>query len=69
MQRISRRLLFVLVAGLVLYYILSRLQIVVLVRVSLWQALFIVAVIIVVLFLALDHLINRGRGSNDQGES
>jgi hypothetical protein len=68
MERISRRLLFVLVAGLVLYYILSRLRIVVLVHVSLWQALFIVAAIIVVLFLALDHLINRTRG-RDRSES
>jgi hypothetical protein len=63
MERISRRLLFFLVAGLVLYYILSRLRIVVLVHVSLWQAFFIVAAIIIVLFLALDHLINRDRGS------
>ena len=62
MQRISRKLLFVLVAGLVLYYLLSRLRIVVLVDVSLGQALLIVAVIIVVLFLGLDHLINRDRG-------
>jgi hypothetical protein len=68
MERISRRLLFVLAAGLVLYYLLSRLRIVVLVHVSLWQALVIVAAIIVALFLALDHLINRDRG-RDHGES
>lgn len=64
MERVSRRLLAVLVTGLVLYYILSRLNIVVLVHVSLWQALIIVAVIIVVLFLVLDHLLNRDRGQN-----
>jgi hypothetical protein len=58
----SRRVLFVLVAGLVLYFILSRLRIVVLVHVSLWQALLITAVVIAVLFLVLDHLINRDRG-------
>jgi 4-amino-4-deoxy-L-arabinose transferase-like glycosyltransferase len=68
MERISRRLLFFLVAGLVLYYLLSRLRIVVLVHVSLWQALVIVAAVIVMLFLALDHLINRDRGK-DQSES
>jgi len=57
----SRRLLFVLVVGLVLYYLVSRLRIVVLVHISLWQALIVTGVIIVVLFLALDHLINRER--------
>lgn len=69
MQRISRRLLFYLVAGLVLYYILSRLRIVVLVHVSLWQGLLAVAVIILVLFLLLDHLINASRGRRAGNES
>lgn len=59
MQRISRRLLFFLAAGLVLYFVLSRLRLVVLIHVSLGQALVIVAIVIVVLFLGLDHLINR----------
>lgn len=58
----SRRLLFVLVAGLVLYYIVSRLRLVVLVHISLWQALIVTGVVIVVLFLALDHLVNRDGG-------
>lgn len=61
MQRFSRKLLFFLVAGLVLYYVLSRLNIVVLIHVSLWQALLIVAVVIVVLFLGLEHLLFRDR--------
>ncbi|MBN1681296.1 MAG: hypothetical protein JW966_13515 [Anaerolineae bacterium] len=64
MQRISSRLLFVLVAGAVLYLIVSRLRIVVLVHVSLWQALLITAVVIIVVFLLLDHLINRSSGSS-----
>lgn len=61
----SRRLLFVLVAGLVLYFVLSRLRIVVLVHVSLWQGLLITGIIILVLFLVLDHLLFRTRSPGD----
>ena len=61
----SRRLLFVLVAGLVLYFVLSRLRIVVLVHVSLWQGLLITGIIILVLFLVLDHLLFRTRSPRD----
>lgn len=61
MKRISRRLLFTLVAGLVLYFVLSRLRLVVLIHVSLGQALIIVTVVIVVLFLVVDHLLNQER--------
>jgi hypothetical protein len=57
----SRKLLFFVVAGLVLYFILSRLNIVILVHVSLWQGLLITAIIIIVLFLVLDHLLFRTR--------
>jgi hypothetical protein len=57
----SRKLLFFVVTGLVLYFILSRLHIVILVHVSLWQGLLITAIIIIVLFLALDHLLFRTR--------
>ncbi|MBN1565141.1 MAG: hypothetical protein JXA10_14955 [Anaerolineae bacterium] len=64
----SRRLLFFLVTGLILYYILSRLRIVVLIHLSLWQGLLAVAVMIIVLFLLLDHLINRNRGNKDEDE-
>lgn len=60
-MRISRRLLFFLVTGLVLYFILSRLRMVVLIPLSLGQALLLVGVVILVLFLGLDHLINRDR--------
>ena len=62
----SRRLLFYLVSGLVAYYVLSRLRIVVLIHLSWWQSLLAVAVVIVVLFLLLDHFINRNRGSKDE---
>jgi hypothetical protein len=61
----TRKLLFFLVVGLVLYYVLSRLRIVVLVHISLWQGLLITAVIIVVLFLVLDHLVFRTRSPRD----
>jgi hypothetical protein len=62
MQRISRRLLFYVVTGLVLYFILSRLHFVVLIHLSLGQALLLVGAVIAVLFLGLDHLLNRDRG-------
>jgi len=67
MPRISRKLLFILVAGLVLYIVVSKLHIVVLVHVSLWQGLLAVAITIVVLFLAVDHLLNREREPRDTG--
>jgi hypothetical protein len=59
----SRKLLFFVVAGVVLYFIVSRLHIVVLVHVSLWQGLLFTAIVILVLFLGLDHLLFRDRGS------
>lgn len=61
----GRRMLFVLVAGLVLYFLLSRLRLVVLVHVSLGQALLVTAAVILVLFLALDHLLFGRRRSRD----
>ncbi|NDJ75255.1 MAG: hypothetical protein GYB65_03260 [Chloroflexi bacterium] len=63
MQRFPRWLLLALVAGVVLYFLLSRLRFVVLVHISFWQALLIVGIVIVVLFVGLDHLLNRNRGS------
>jgi len=61
----SRKLLFVLITGLVLYFILSRLRLVVLVHVWLWPGLLITGIIIVVLFLALDHLLFRTRSPEE----
>ena len=54
-------LLVVIVVGAVLWFVLSRLRIVVFVPLPWWGlALFILGAI-VVLYLALDHLINRNR--------
>jgi hypothetical protein len=64
-MRISRKLLFFVVLALVLYIIISKLHIVVLVSISLWQALIAVAVITVVLFLLLDHLLNRDKSRGE----
>jgi len=58
---ISRKLLFSLVVGLVSYFILSRLRLVVLVHVSLWQGLLITGIAIVVLFLLVEHFFFRTR--------
>jgi hypothetical protein len=58
---ISRKLLFFLIVGLVSYFILSRLRLVVLVHVSLWQGLLITGIAIVVLFLLVEHLLFRTR--------
>ena len=58
---ISRKLLFFLVVGLVSYFILSRLRLVVLVHVSLWQGLLITGLAIVVLFLLAEHFLFRTR--------
>jgi hypothetical protein len=59
-QRLSS-LLAAIVAGAVLWFVLSRLRIVVFVPLPWWGlALFILGAI-VVLYLALDHLINRNR--------
>ncbi|MCD4686942.1 MAG: hypothetical protein K8S97_13510 [Anaerolineae bacterium] len=61
--------MFFLVTGLVLYFILSRLRLVVLIHLSLGQALVVVGMVILVLFLGLDHLINRDRSpSRDTDE-
>lgn len=61
MSSFPRRLLFFLVAGLVIYYILSRLRIIVLIHLSVWQGLLIAGLTILVLFLLLDHLLFRTR--------
>ncbi len=54
-------LLVVIVVGAVLWFVLSRLRIVVFVPVPWWGlALFILSAV-VVLYLALDHLVNKNR--------
>jgi hypothetical protein len=59
-ERLSSLLLAIVVVA-VLWFVLSRLRVVVFVPVSWWGlALFILGAILV-LYLALDHLINRAR--------
>ena len=59
-ERLSS-LLVVIVVGAVLWFVLSRLRIVVFVPVPWWGlALFILGAVMV-LYLALDHLINKNR--------
>jgi hypothetical protein len=49
------------VAVMALWFILSRLRIVVWVNLPWWGLLLLILVPVVVLFLAIDHLINRTR--------
>ena len=61
MRQLARKALFFLIVGMVLYYVLTRLRIVVLVHVSLWQGLLFMGIVIAVLFLGIDHLLFRDR--------
>ena len=54
-------LLLAIVAAVVLWYILSRMHFVILVPVPWWMFLLLILGVILVLYLALDHLINRTR--------
>ena len=54
-------LLAAIVAVMVLWFILSRLRIVVWVNLPWWGLVLLILVPVVVLFLAIDHLINRTR--------
>lgn len=54
-------LLVAVVAVAVLWFILSRLRIVVWVHLPWWGLVLLILVPVVVLFLAIDHLINRTR--------
>ena len=54
-------LLLIMVAVVVLWFVLSRLRIVIFVPMSPWGLVLLILVVIVVLYLALDHLINRTR--------
>jgi len=60
-MKISRRLLFVIAILLVLAFVLSKVRIVFFVPISLGAALLILGGVVLVLFLALDHLLNRDR--------
>jgi CDP-diglyceride synthetase len=54
-------LLLAVVAAVVLWYILSHTRFVVFVPVPWWLFLLLILGVVLVLFLALDHLINRTR--------
>ena len=54
-------LLLVIIVVIVLWFVLSRLQFVMLIPISLWGMMLLILGCIVVLFLVLDHLINRSR--------
>ena len=54
-------LLLAIVAAVVLWYILSRTHFVIFVPVPWWMFLLLILGVILVLYLALDHLINRTR--------
>jgi F0F1-type ATP synthase assembly protein I len=54
-------LLLAIVAAVVLWYILSRMHFVILVPVPWWMFLLLILGVILALYLALDHLINRTR--------
>ncbi len=61
MARVSRSFIGAAVVLIVFWLIWSRLRIVVFVNASFWQILLAFAVLAVVLFLGIDHLLNRTR--------
>lgn len=61
MQNLSRKFIFLTVIIILFALVWSKLRIVVFVGLSLWQAVLIFGVTAVVLFLIIDHLINRSR--------
>jgi hypothetical protein len=56
-----RGLLLVIVVVVVLWYVLSRLHIVILVPLSPWGLVLLILGVIVVSYLVIDHFINRAR--------
>lgn len=61
MQRLSRQLLLLIAIAVVFAVVWSRVQIWIRINLSLWQALLLFGVGVVVVFLLLDHLFNRSR--------
>ncbi len=59
MKERSRRILFAIAVLIVFWLIWSRLRIHVFVRLSGWGAVFWLIVLVLAVFLVLDHLINR----------
>ena len=59
------RFLLLTIAVLIAFWLIwSRLNFVVFVNASFWQILLVFGVLAVVIFLGLDHLINRSRGDS-----
>jgi len=54
-------LLLAIIAVIVLWFVLSRLQFVVFIPISLWGMMLFILCSIVILFLVFDHFINRSR--------
>ncbi len=61
MVRVSRSIIVAIAVLIAFWLIWSKLHIVVWVQASMWQILLLFAVLAVVLFLGLDHLLNRTR--------
>lgn len=61
MARIPRKYIFLAAVIVLFAFIWSKLRIVVFVGLSLWQAIVIFSIVAIVLFLVIDHLINRTR--------
>lgn len=61
MTRVGRPLILTVAVLVAFWLIWSRLRIVVWVNAEFWQILLLFVVIAVVLFLGLDHLLNRSR--------
>lgn len=61
MSRVGRPLILTVAVLVAFWLIWSRLRIVVWVNAEFWQILLLFVVIAVVLFLGLDHLLNRSR--------
>ena len=58
LKNILALLLFLTIVAIVLWFILSRLLIVVFIPVSFWGAVIFVLVLIVVIFLVIDHFLD-----------
>lgn len=61
MARMSRQLLLLIAILLVGWLVWSRVRILLTVSLTLWQGLLLFGVAVLVIFLLLDHLINRTR--------
>ncbi len=60
-MRVGRSVILTAVVLVVVWFVLSRLRFIVFVQANLWQLLLAMGVVILVLFLGLDHLLNRTR--------